>query len=147
MALLPAAASLGLLGAVSLPLLALPFARVAVGRRWQHLEAVLPDGKILCLPFLGLRQGGGRVGRNPRKGRDQMLQRSGAIVIDARRAKCLRSRNLATAIWQPYLEEGIEPALRRTLSCLEQLLGPVPAIKRLNRFVIKNCNGNFSLEQ
>ena len=35
----------------------------------------LPDGKIWSLPFLGLRQLEG-VGRNPRKGRDQILQRS-----------------------------------------------------------------------
>ena len=35
----------------------------------------LPVDKIWSLPFLGLHQGGGR-GRNPRKVRDQILQRS-----------------------------------------------------------------------
>ena len=41
----------------------------------DDLEARLPDGKIGSLPFLGLRQGGGRgEGRNPRQGRDQILQ-------------------------------------------------------------------------
>ena len=45
-------------------------------------RSVLPDSKSRSLPFLGLRQGGGPwawgVGRNPRKGRDLILQRSAA---------------------------------------------------------------------
>ena len=43
------------------------------------LDSRLPDGKIRSLSFLGLRQGGGCGGamcRNPRKGRDLILQRS-----------------------------------------------------------------------
>ena len=56
---------------ISLFLAVSSFVNVCELRTW------LPDGKIGSLPFLGLRQGGGRgVGRNPRKGRDQILQRS-----------------------------------------------------------------------
>ena len=36
----------------------------------------LPDGKIVSLPFLGLRWDGGFGNGNPGKGRDQILQRS-----------------------------------------------------------------------
>ena len=47
-------------------------ATLLVGVEDPRLGTRLPDGKILSLPFLGLHQGGGQ-GRNPRKGRDQIL--------------------------------------------------------------------------
>ena len=55
-----------------------------------------------CEPFLSLdctRVKGG--GRNPRKGRDQILQRSVAIVLQVRSAKPTQSKNWTIAIWQP----------------------------------------------
>ena len=65
--------------------------RVYVGKvaRWQNLIPSFPwiaPGWRLC-------------GRNPRKGRDQIMQRSHSP--EARRAKHIRSKNLAIAIWQP----------------------------------------------
>ena len=43
-------------------------------------------------------------GHNPRKGSDPILQRSsGAVVLQAQRAKHIQSDNLAIAIWQPFL--------------------------------------------
>ena len=39
-----------------------------------------------------------------RKGSNFAAQRSGAIVPQAQRAKHIRSKNMATAIWQPWRE-------------------------------------------
>ena len=39
--------------------------------------------------------------RNPRKGRGKILQRNGAIVLQAQRAKQIQSKNLTLVIWQP----------------------------------------------
>ena len=57
--------------------------------RWQNL--------IPSFPWIV--PGWRAWGRNPRKGRDQILQHSHSP--EARRAKHIRSKNLAMAIWQP----------------------------------------------
>ena len=41
---------------------------------------------------------------NERKGSNFAAQRNGAIVLQAQRAKCIQSKNLAIAIWQPFIE-------------------------------------------
>ena len=69
---------------------------------WPWKRGGLPDGKIRSLPFLGLRQGGGRGGAI--QGKEgikfcSVAQRSHSP--EARRAKHIRSKNLAIAIWQP----------------------------------------------
>ena len=54
-------------------------------------------------PFLSLdcaRSEGGGAQSKERKGSNFAVQRSGAIVLQARRAKCILSKNLAIAIWQ-----------------------------------------------
>ena len=56
------------------------------------------------------------VGRNPRKGRDQILQRSVAERSrspEARRAKHQQSKNLAIAIWQPCQGGEVLPNVTR----------------------------------
>ena len=45
-----------------------------------------------------------------RKGSNFAAQRSGAIVLQARRAKRIQPKNLAIAIWQPCLEALFEGA-------------------------------------
>ena len=71
------------------------FTKVASSPRW-------PDGKIWALPFLGLRQGGGCGGAI--QGKEGIKFCSVAYRShspEARRAKHIRSKNLAIAIWQP----------------------------------------------
>ena len=65
----------------------------------------LPDGKIRSLPFLGLRQGGGRGGAQSkgRKGSNFAAQPSGAIVQKPVGPNTYDSKNPVVAIWQPCL--------------------------------------------
>ena len=65
--------------------------------RWQNL---IPSFPWICARVEGW-------GRTPRKGRDQILQRSVAepcIFLQAQRARHLQSKNLAIAIWQPWTQ-------------------------------------------
>ena len=59
-------------------------------------------------PFLSLdcaRVEGVGAQSKERKGSNFAAQRSGAMVLQDRRAKHIRSQNLAIAIWQPCLSE------------------------------------------
>ena len=50
-----------------------------------------------------------------RMGSNFAMQRSGAIVLQARRAKHIQSKKLAVAIWQPW-----EGTVDFSFSCLHQ---------------------------
>ena len=71
-------------------------------RALPHLHCPwLPDGKISSLPFLGLRQGGGRGAQSKeRKGSNFAGQRSGAIVQKPEGPYTYE--NPAIANWQPW---------------------------------------------
>ena len=56
--------------------------------------------KFDYFPWIAPGLEGGKV-RNPKKGRDQHLQRSGAVVLQALKAKHVQSKDVAIAIWQP----------------------------------------------
>ena len=60
--------------------------------RWQNLDCI-------PRPFPPTR-------RNPRKEMDQIVQCSGAIVLQDQMTKHIQSNNLAIAIWQPWMEEA-----------------------------------------
>ena len=69
--------------------------------RYALLQNLIPS-----FPWIG--PGWTAKGRNQKKARDHIWQRSiaersGAIVLQAQRAKCLQSTNLAISIWQPWL--------------------------------------------
>ena len=49
---------------------------------------------------------GGGAQSKERKGSNFAAQRSGAIVLQARRAKCIESINLAIVIWQPWWQRA-----------------------------------------
>ena len=63
-------------------------------------------------PFLSLdcaRVEGVGAQSKERKGSNFAAQRSGAMVLQARRAKHIQSKNLAIAIWQPWSPEASAP--------------------------------------
>ena len=66
-------------------------------------------------PFLSLdcaRVEGVGAPSKERKGSYFAAQRSGAIVLQAQRAKHIQSKNLAITIWQPWSEVAARPELR-----------------------------------
>ena len=66
-----------------------------------------------------------------RKGSNFVAQCSGAVVLQARRAKHIQSKNLATAIWQPCLWIGVR-LLEEVLQVPQQLpLLPLLDLQRL----------------
>ena len=73
------------------------------GLGWQGCQMEKFD------PFLSLdcaRVEGMGAHSKDRKESNFVAQRSGAIVLQARRAKHIQSKNLAIAIWQPWLQVG-----------------------------------------
>ena len=97
-------------------------------------QATLPHFPGCRIYFMGARQAGTKVARwqnlipsfpwiapglegvgaqsKERKGSKFAAQHSGAKVLQAQRAKHIRSKNLAKAIWQPCLEIGSDPRCR-----------------------------------
>ena len=79
-----------------------------------------PAGRTHRAPRQNSRQVAGSTERSPSKVATwQILQRSGAIVLQAQRTKHIQSRNLALAIWQPsdpvsdpWLPDGYSQIIR-----------------------------------
>ena len=73
---------------------------------WRGLESCVARWQNLIPSFPWIAPGWRAWGHNPRKGRDQNLQHSGAMVLQAQRAKHIQYRNPAIAIWQPCSSPG-----------------------------------------
>ena len=110
-----------------------PFDRSEVAR-WQNLIPSSPPSTL--------------AQSKERKGSNFTAQRSGAIVLQAQRAKNIQSRILALAIWQPLIEVKIKWFFQRSnvrFQCGVRLNGALHCGWNKWRRSNFQCRDNFSM--